>query len=132
MRRSLLTLIAISLSLFTMGYTCSVSGEVAQPACCCDAGAAHGCPELLRNCSSDSMLAGPSDSCCSIVVNGGSLAQGRADNAGSLELPLLSALAVQTVAEWLPSRLLPSAHPLTSVRRAASVPIYLIMGRLLR
>lgn len=52
MRRLLLTLIAISLSWVTIGYTCNVSGEVAQLACCCDAGAPHACPEFHRNCSS--------------------------------------------------------------------------------
>lgn len=132
MRRLLLTLIAISLSWVTMGYTCSMSGEVAQLACCCDAGAAHACPELLRNCSSDSMRAGSRDTCCSIVVSAGSLAQGSAENVGPQDLSLLSTLPIQTVAEWLPARLFSPAHPLIAARRAASTPIYLIMGRLLR
>lgn len=78
------------------------------------------------------MRSGSRDTCCSIVVTAGSLAQGSAEHVGPSDLSLLSALPTQTVTEWLPPRLFTPAYPLTAVRRAASAPIYLIMGRLLR
>ncbi len=129
MRRLLLILVTLSLSWVTIGYACSTSGAVVQIACCCDAGVLQSCPEPVPNCSTDAMLGAPGDSCCSFAAASGISAQGQAENLTTPDLPLLDALPVQLAVERPPS--LP-VSPHLLARACSTVPIYLLIGRLLR
>lgn len=130
MRRFLLILIALSLSWVTIGYACNMDGTVVRGACCCDVGLWQSCPEPTPNCSADAMRGARGDSCCSFVTTSGTSAQGQAENLSAPDLPLLNVSAVQPAAERPPPSLPVSPHP--PARDRGSVPIYLLIGRLLR
>lgn len=130
MRRLLLILMTLSLSWVTVGYACSVSGAVAQLACCCDSGSSHSCPDPSRACSSSSMLGGPGDGCCSPVTTSATSLQAQGNRPGKMDLTLFDRpTGVQAVARP-PQRVSGSAQPRALASSVA--PLYLLIGHLLR
>lgn len=129
MRQLLLILITLSLSWVTTDCSCRMSGDVPQLACCCKTDGSHPCPQP-RNCVADAVLRGSGNSYCSVVTNAGTSTASQAESLPLPDRPLLSTVIVQ--ATWRPSPIpLPISTPLLA-HAANAVPIYLLMGRLLR
>jgi len=128
MRRLLLILITLSLSWVTMGYACSMSGAVARPTCCCDVGSPLSCPESARACSTDTMLGASGDGCCSFVTASGTSVQGQAETLTTPHLLLPGRPATLPAAERSPS----GVSPRLLAPAASAVPLYLLIGHLLR
>lgn len=129
MRQLLLILITLSLSWVTTDCSCRMSGDVPQLACCCKTDGSHPCPQP-RNCISAAALGGSSTSFCSFVTNAGTSTANQAESLPLPDRPLLGTLAVHATARPSPSRL-PISTPLLA-RAGNTIPIYLLIGRLLR
>lgn len=130
MYQLLLILITLSLSwVVPTDCTCRMSGATPQLTCCCKTDVSHPCPQP-RNCISDAALAGSSNSYCSIVTNAGTTTASQAESLPLPDRPLLSTVIVQATTRPLPIRL-PTSTPLLA-HAGNTVPIYLLIGRLLR
>lgn len=130
MRRCLLILITLSLSWVTTTYACDMSDAVAQPNCCCKAGASPACPEPAASCSVDAMLHASGDGCCSWGTTSGASVQGQSESLTVPALHLLGLLPIPAAPERPPSKL--PAPPRLPARVRCTVPVYLLVGRLLR
>lgn len=129
MRRLLLILITLSLSWVTTDCACRMSGAAPQLACCCNTGVSHPCPQP-RNCIADAVLGGSGNSYCSIVTNAGGSIASLVENLTLPDRPLLSAFTVQATPRPSLIRLPASSYLLAHAGN--TVPIYLVIGRLLR
>lgn len=129
MRHLLLILIALSLSWVTTDCNCKLSGEVAQLACCCNTTESHICPRP-RNCVADAGLSGSGGSYCSTVINAGTSTASQAASLTLPDRPWLGTVIVPPTARPSPIRLPISTRLLAHA--GSTVPIYLLIGRLLR
>lgn len=129
MRRLLLILMAISLSLVTTSYACSMGGAVVHSVCCCD-GASESAPARSPDCSADMMFGEQSDGCCSILIASSTSIQGPAESPAAPDLPVVGRAAAIGIPS-LPPRTLGVAPKLLA-RKGASPPLYLRLGHLLR
>ena len=129
MRHLLLILITLSLSWVTTDCSCRMSGDIPPLACCCNTDGSHPCPQP-RNCVADAVLGGSGNSYCSVVANAGTATASQAETLTLPDRSLLSTFTVQATAR--PSRIrLPISTPLLA-HAGNAVPIYLLIGRLLR
>lgn len=129
MRHFLLILITLSLSWATTDCSCRMSGEVPPLACCCNTDGSHPCPQP-RNCVTGGVVGGTGNSYCSVVTNAGASTASQAETVTLPDRPLLSTFIVQATARPLTIRL-PMSTPLLA-HAGNTVPIYLLIGRLLR
>lgn len=129
MRHLLLILILLSLSSVTTGCSCRMSGEIPQLACCCNTEGFYPRPQP-GNCLADRVLRGSGNSYCSVVTNAGTSTASQAETLTLPDRPLLSTFTVQATARPTPIRL-PISTPLLA-HAGNAVPIYLLIGRLLR
>ena len=129
MRQLLLILITLSLSWVTTDCSCRMSGDVPQLACCCQTDGTDPCPQP-RNCVADAVLGGLANSYCSVVINAGASAVNQAESLPLPDRPLLNAVMVRASSRPSPIRL-PISTPLLA-HAGNTVPIYLLIGRLLR
>lgn len=129
MRQLLLILITLSLSWVTTDCSCRMSGDVPQLACCCKTDGSRPCPQP-RNCVADGVLGGSGNRYCSVVTNASTSTASQAESLPLQDRPLLSTVIVQATSRPSPIRL-----PISTPRLAhagSTVPIYLLIGRLLR
>lgn len=126
MRRALLVLIALCLSLTTIGYACAMEGEVVRSTCCCQDDVEQRCAAPTNGCD---MAAGDVDGCCTLI------AASDASNQSKESAPATqSLLFVPSRAEW-PLARIPSPTSLWAPARAhdcSRSSVYLLTGRLRR
>ena len=129
MRQLLLILITLSLSWVTTDCSCQMSGDVPQLGCCCKTDGSHPCPQP-RNCIVGAGLRGSGNNYCSVVTNAGTFTASQAESLAPPDRTLLGTVIVQATSRPSPIRL-PISTPLLG-HAGNTVPIYLLIGRLLR